>query len=217
MARELPNSTVVALDDVAEELRRRLATVDSTEQSELGPWLEQLLVDHPEKVALVLAPGGTIEGDLVLEEEAIAGDGRPVAAVVTWGNLSITGRLLNEDEDFGPFLIVGGHLKVGDVAKSAAPVIILGDIEAAGVILCDGDNGILHAGGAIRCNALIDNDHDVFAGRGISGRVASEEYGNLRELLVPDVFEDPDDPEDEWPDGALIRQRILGNQPLFKD
>ncbi len=38
----------------------------------------------------------------------------------------------------------------------------------------------------------------------------------MRTLLVPDVFEDPDDPEDEWPEGDLIRERLLAGLPVLR-
>lgn len=212
----LPIAAHASLAEVADDLRQRLMQVPPGEQDELADWVEQLLVDHPEKCALVLAPGAQIDGDLVLDEGELSGDGQPVAALVVWGDLKISGRLLDENEDGGPFLIVGGDLKVEDIAKAAAPVIVLGNIESSGLILCDGDNGILHAGGVMRCRGLVDNDHDVYAGRGIEGPVASEEFGNLRDLLVPEVFESPDDPEDEWPDGDLLRSRLMAGEPLFK-
>jgi hypothetical protein len=38
----------------------------------------------------------------------------------------------------------------------------------------------------------------------------------MRSLLVPDVFEDPDDSTNEWPEGDLIRDRLLAGQPVLK-
>ena len=46
--------------------------------------------------------------------------------------------------------------------------------------------------------------------------MVSNELGNMREALVADVFADPDDPDDEWPDGALVRARLEAELPLLK-
>lgn len=208
--------TISGLDEIAAELKARIEAAGALEHAEFLAWCDQLLVDHPDKRALVLPSGTTISGDLILDSDALPTEGGPFSAIVSWGDLAIGGRLINEDEESGPFLIVGGALACGDILKAAAPVIVLGDLECRGTLLCDGDNGALLVGGAIRCRALIDNDHEVYAGRGITGVVASEEFGNLRDLLVPDVFEAPDDLEDEWPDGALLRERLLSGAPVLK-
>ncbi len=50
----------------------------------------------------------------------------------------------------------------------------------------------------------------------VKATVASDDLGNMRALLVADVFEDPDDASNEWPEGDLIRERLLAGLPVFQ-
>ena len=38
----------------------------------------------------------------------------------------------------------------------------------------------------------------------------------MREMLVPEVFEDPDDPQDDFVDADLVRARLEAGQPVLK-
>jgi hypothetical protein len=48
------------------------------------------------------------------------------------------------------------------------------------------------------------------------GKVVNSEDGNMRDILVEDVFEDPEDPDCDTPDGDLIRELLAEDLPLLK-
>jgi hypothetical protein len=205
---------IVALDELAASLKVRI------EDKGLGPprsfvrWAEQILVDHPEGKGLVLEATTALPGDLEIDDEGLAEHG--ITTIAVFGDLTVNGRLINADSDGGPFLFVDGNLIAGQIEKGGASFIILGSVACRGVVFCDYNHGALLIGGDLSGEAIITCDQEVHAGGEIRGPVISDDLGNMRDMLVPEVFEDPDDPEDEFADGALIRARLAEGLPVLK-
>ena len=203
------------MDDVVRDFADRITAADLDGCGPFRDWVEQILIDHPEKTALVLPPGALIEDDLILESDA-----EPFtfgfSCIIAAGDLTVTGRIFNSDLESGPSLIVAGQLKAGDIIKAASAIVVLGTVDVAGVTLCDGDNGAFLVGGSLITRGLIDCDHEILVAGDVKATVASDDLGNMRTLLVPEVFEDPDDLTNEWPEGDLIRERLLANLPVFQ-
>jgi hypothetical protein len=205
----------VALDEVARLFAERVSAADFEGCGPFRDWVEQILVDHPEKKALVFDPGALIEDDLVLETDAepfTEGFG----CIVALGDLIVTGRIFNSDVESGPSLLVAGSLKAGDIIKAASAVVVLGSVTVDRLVVCDGDNGVLLVGGNLSGEALIDCDHEILIVGDVTATIASDDLGNMRELLVAEVFEDPEDPTNEWPEGDLIRERLLAGLPVLR-
>ncbi len=207
---------IAGLDQVSADFQRHVDGKNLPDPVPFLEWCQNILVDHPERRALSLPDGTVIRGDLLLDHdnEQLAANG--IATIVCWGDLTIEGRLINEDSEDGPFLLVAGNLQATEVIQGGARVIALGSLTSPGIIFCDEKSGALHIGGGIRCQALIDSDHDVYAAGGIEGEAISDDLGNMRDRLVEECFEDPDDPQDEWPLGDLIRQRLLAGLQILK-
>lgn len=207
---------IVGLDQTSAEFRRR---IDGHNVPDPAPFLEgcqHILVDHPERSALILPPGSVIRGDLLLDHDNAQLIEAGIGTIACWGDLVIEGRLMNVDPEDGPFLLVAGNLTACEVVKGGACVIVLGSLTSPGVVFCDEQNGTLRVGGDVVCHALIDSDHDIYVAGRLDGIAIGDDLGNMRALLVPECFEDPDDPEDEWPLGDLIRQRLLSGLPVLK-
>ncbi len=205
----------VALDEVARLFAERVAAADLEGCGPFRDWVEQILIDHPEKKALVLDPGALIEDDLILETDAEPFT-EGFSCIVALGDLIVTGRIFNSDVESGPSLLIGGSLKAGDIIKAASPVVVLGSVTVDRLVVCDGDNGVFLVGGNLSGEALIDCDHEILVVGDVTAKVASDDLGNMRELLVAEVFEDPDDPSNEWPEGDLIRERLLAGLPVLR-
>ena len=216
MSRLLELGTVADLQDVAAAFQHRVEALDLVGCEPFVEWSQQILVDHPEKKALVLPPGTLIEGDLLLDADVEPFASGGVSCLVATDDLKVTGRILNADPEGGPALLVSGSLEAGEIFKSASAFIVLGSLTASGLVVCSGDNGALLVGGALNAPALIDCDHEIIVAGDVHALVASDDLGNMRALLVPDVFDEPDDPSDEWPDGELIRERMLEGLPVLK-
>lgn len=205
---------LMPLDELSRELTHRI------EARGLGPprsfvrLAEQILVDHPESKGLVLSASTALPGDVEIDYEGLLAAG--ITAIAVLGDFTVQGRLVNAGEDGGPFLFVDGNLSAGQIEKGGASFVVLGNVESRGVIFCDYNPGVFLAGGDISASALITCDQEVYAGGEISGAVISDELGNMREMLVAEVFEDPGDPEDEFVDGALMRARLAAGLPVLK-
>ena len=205
----------VALDEIARVFAERVAAADLEGCGPFRDWIEQILVDHPEKKALVLDPGALIEDDLILELDAEPFT-EGFSCIVATGDLIVTGRIFNSDVESGPSLLVGGSLKAGDIIKAASTVVVLGSVTVERLVVCDGDNGVFLVGGNLSADALIDCDHEILVVGDVTATVASDDLGNMRQLLVPEVFEDPEDASNEWPEGDLIRERLLAGLPVLR-
>ena len=208
--------TLADLPQVAADFRQKIEAADLTGCTPFLDWTQQILVDHPERRALVLPPGTLIEGDLILDGDAEPFANGGVACLVAEGDFKVTGRILNADSESGPSLLVAGGLEAGELVKAASGIVVLGSLNVERLIVCDGDNGALIVGGRVTAGGLIDCDHEIIVIGDVSATVASDDLGNMRALLVPEVFEEPDDPSDEWPEGDLIRDRILQGLPVLR-
>lgn len=203
------------LDEIVGLFHERIAAHDLDQCGPFRDWVEQILVDHPEKKALLLEAGALIEDDLVLENDAEPFN-QGYSCVVALGDLTVSGRVYNADVEGGPALLVSGALRAGEIVKAASAIIVLGSVTLDGLAVCDGDNGAFLVGGNLTAKALIDCDHEILVAGDVHATVASDDLGNMRALLVADVFEDPDDPDDEWPEGDLIRERLLAGLPVLR-
>ena len=215
MARLEDQGTVAALDGIVRDFTERVAAADLDGCGPFRDWIEQILVDHPEKQALLMNSAVLIEDDLILESDAEPFT-QGVSCIVALGDLTVTGRIFNSDVESGPALLVAGHLKAGDIVKAASLIVVLGSADVEGLTLCDGDNGAFLVGGNLNTRGLIDCDHEILVAGDVRGTVASDDLGNMRALLVPEVFEDPEDATNEWPEGDLIRDRLLAGLPVFR-
>jgi hypothetical protein len=112
-----------------------------------------------------------------------------VVAVFCPGNLTIAGDLVNRGTHGGPLLLVGGNLNVNNLVCSGSRILILGSINASGVMIGNYNDGVCRIGEDLNAMALIRLDHDVGVSGRINAPVADWDEGTLS-LLVPDVFED---------------------------
>jgi len=206
--------TFTDLAELASELKRRMADRGLSSTRSFPSFADQILTDHPDHRALVLPAGTVIEGDVRLDFEGL--DEHRVTTVAVLGDLEVRGRLINADGDGGPFFFVDGDLRAAEIEKGGASFIVLGSVVCDGLVFCDRDNGVFLVGGDLAARAIISCDQDIIVSGATRGTVVSTELGNMRDVLVPEVFTDPGDPHDEFADGGLIRQRIAAGQRVLK-
>ncbi|MBI1321808.1 hypothetical protein GC170_01275 [bacterium] len=164
--------------------------------------------------ALVLPQGTVIKGDLLLDWSKAFSE-KNIVAIVAEGDLTIEGALINENLDGGPFLFVKGDLKAKRIDKGGAYVIVLGDVQASGPVLCEYNHGGLRVAGDLKSEWLLNVDHDVIVFGKTHGGSLNGDEDDLRESLVPEVFAD-DDPDTIWPECDIIRKRIAAGMPVLK-
>jgi hypothetical protein len=206
--------TFTDLAELAQELKRRMVDRGLDTTRAFPSFADQILTDHPDHRALVLPAGTVIEGDVRLDFEGL--NEHRVTTVAVLGDLEVRGRLINADGDSGPFLFVDGDLRAREIEKGGASFVVLGSVLSDGLVFCDRDNGVFLVGGDLAARAIISCDQDIIVSGAVKGTVVSTELGNMRDALVPEVFIDPGDPQDEFADGRLIRQRIAAGQRVLK-
>jgi hypothetical protein len=206
--------TFTDLAELAQELKRRMVDRGLDATRSFPSFADQILTDHPDHRALVLPAGTVIEGDVRLDFEGL--NEHRVTTVAVLGDLDVRGRLINADGDSGPFLFVDGDLRAREIEKGGASFVVLGSVLCDGLVFCDRDNGVFLVGGDLAARAIISCDQDIIVSGAVRGTVVSTELGNMRDALVPEVFIDPGDPQDEFADGRLIRQRIAAGQRVLK-
>jgi hypothetical protein len=206
--------TFTDLAELAQELKRRMVDRGLDTTRAFPSFADQILTDHPDHRALVLPAGTVIEGDVRLDFEGL--NEHRVTTVAVLGDLEVRGRLINADGDSGPFLFVDGDLRAREIEKGGASFVVLGSVLCDGLVFCDRDNGVFLVGGDLGARAIISCDQDIIVSGAVRGTVVSTELGNMRDALVPEVFIDPGDPQDEFADGRLIRQRIAAGQRVLK-
>lgn len=202
------------LDELARELKHRI------EERGLGPpraferLAQQILVDHPEGKALVLTGSTMLPGDVILDYDDINNLG--VTTIAVLGDFSVQGRLMNADSEGGPFFFVDGDLQAGEIITGGANFVVLGSVACRGLMFCDYNQGAFLIGKDLAAAAIVSCDAEIYAGGEIKGPIISDELGNMREMLVSEVFEDPDDPQDEFVDAGLLRARLQAGLPVLK-
>jgi hypothetical protein len=216
MTLTLNDASLLGLDEAEARFRVAIEMAGIPEPALFLHWCEQILVDHPERKALVLPPATLQRGDLQLDWSAGVFAENNISAILASGDLTIEGRLINLDPEEAPFLLVAGRLSAHEIVKAAAPILVLQSITADRLVFCDSDNGALLVGGDLLTGTLIDCDHEIYVAGDVRAQIISDDMGNMRTHLVSEVFEDPQDPTDEWPDSDLLRARILAGEPILR-
>ncbi len=138
---------------------------------------------------LVLPHGTHIEGDLKLDFDAPWVASQRLSGLVCLGDLTVDGDIFNETLSFGPLLFVKGNLKVKNLVKAGAPVLVLQDVEADLIVLGHYNDGVLRVGGDLRADAYMLMDHDGYVRGKIEAAVLTDEDVIWREVLLDNVFE----------------------------
>ena len=214
MASLLELGTPMDLMDLSAELKKEVAARGLGPPREFDHWAERITIDHPMVKALVLPHGSRIDGDLQLDYDGLLE--QRIGTVAVLGDLEVTGRILNQNSDGGAFFYVTGNISAQGVEKGGGSFIVLGSMTSSRPVLCDDNHGLLLIAGDLSAPLIIINGQDVYVGGQTSGRVVNSEDGNMRDLLVDDVFEDPEDPDCDTPDGDLIRERLADGLPILK-
>ncbi|MEZ4362705.1 MAG: leucine-rich repeat domain-containing protein [Kofleriaceae bacterium] len=87
----------------------------------------------------------------------------PFSGLIVRGSLTVEGCLHNNEDDYGPFLLVEGNLTARSVATGGARVYVRGD-AAADVVVGVYNHGCVEIGGALT-TPVIGSEHTVTAGR----------------------------------------------------
>ena len=138
---------------------------------------------------LVLPHGTHLKGDLKLDFDAPWVAANRLSGLVCMGDLTVDGDIFNETLSFGPLLFVKGNLKLNNLVKAGAPVLVLGNVEADLIVLGHYNDGVLRVGGDLSADAYMLMDHDGYVRGKIKAKVFTDEDVIWREVLMDNVFE----------------------------
>lgn len=206
---------ILGVATIREELLQAIDRQAMKHPAEFRECVKILADTYPRGNVLVLPAGTEIKGDLVLDWGE-AYEKQKIVAVVARGDLRVSGTVRNADLDGGPALFVLGNLHARRIDKGGAFLTILGRVEVEDYVLCEYNHGSFRVGGDLKCKVLLELDHDVLISGKTIGRSLSWNDDDLREVLVPEVFDLAGDPETTLPDGALLRKRIAAGLPILK-
>lgn len=163
---------------------------------------------------LVLPPNTVIDGDLVLDWSQPWISKNKICAVICDGDLSVTGDIVNRTLESGALLFVDGNLQVNNLIKSGATVMVLGDVNAKGLVVGEYNDGVLRIGGDLDAAAYLLFDHDGFVRGTNSARSHSDDDGEWQEVLVSELFDD----EDDWhPNVGKLWAYSRAQKAIFQD
>lgn len=122
--------------------------------------------EEPDDIVLVHRGALAVPHNLVLDYRvgllAAGADDERIAGVLVEGNLTITGALLNYEDDYGPFLHVTGNLVADAVATGGSQIRIDGDLRA-GEVIGVYNHGCVEVGGSLTAK-VVASEHTIEAG-----------------------------------------------------
>jgi hypothetical protein len=148
---------------------------------------------YAKKTVLVLPPGTMIEADLLLDWDVDWVKQHQVCAIACDDDLVVKGSLINRSLEGGPLLFVAGDLKVENVLKGGAPLLVLGNLGSRGVVVGEYNDGVIRIGGDLEAHAYLLLDHDGYVRGEVRARQYSDEDGDWREVLAAELFENEDE------------------------
>lgn len=114
--------------------------------------------EYDQRSVLTLPGNAVVPGDLVLDHDQAPYDSTGWRGVLALGRLTVTGDILCENTDGGPFLVAAGDLAVRHIIKAGAPFAVCGRLTASGQIYCHYNHGSFRALGGVRAQSLIIDD-----------------------------------------------------------
>jgi hypothetical protein len=148
---------------------------------------------HPQDSVLMLPANTVIDGDLLLDWTEQWAETNAICAIACAGNLSVNGDVLNRVLEDGVMLFVEGDLMVDNLIKGGATVMVLGNVQAKGIVVGEYNDGVMRIGGDLDAVAYFLFDHDGFVRGETRARKNSDDDDQWRDVLVPQLFEDEDD------------------------
>jgi hypothetical protein len=140
------------------------------------------------------SPGTHLRGDLELEwshgVEWIDQNG--IVGIACEGDLTVDGDVLNWTVDWGPMLFVRGNLTLRNLIKGGSSMMVLGSVEASGLVVGDYNHASLRIAGDVSAHAYILLDHYGYVGGELKAPAMNDRDDDMQDLVVPRAF------ADEW-------------------
>ena len=86
-------------------------------------------------------------------------DSGQVVGVVADGNLTVRDWIINQEWDFGPFLLARGNVRAGNVATAGSEVLVQGDLEVRQTLAGIYNHGRTVIAGDARAEVVVTSEH----------------------------------------------------------
>lgn len=204
----------IAQEELCKLVKETFERDGSKYPASFSEFIEYQLEEEPEHKVLVLPPGTHINGDLLLDWRIDWVEKGGIYAVATVGDLYVDGDILNRTLEGGPMLFVGGNLKVNNLIKAGAPVIVLGNVEASGIVVGEYNDGVMRIKGDLTAQGFFLLDHDASVNGKVSAVVLNEWDGfDWWEQVFPELFDSEDESS---PNVDLLWAQQRAGRPILK-
>jgi hypothetical protein len=141
------------------------------------------------KNVLLFESDATIGGDFVCDPEQKWIKKNQVSTVVCFGNLTIDGDLLNDNDRYWPVMYIAGTLSVCNILKGGVPLVVRGDLKARGYIIGTFNDGPLRVGGDLNALGYIPlaSDKKELRGHVITGAVRTRMFDARAEFSRDEI------------------------------
>lgn len=161
---------------------------------------------------LILPNNCVLPGLLLLDWQEQWVERNEIVAVCCMGDLTVEGDIINRTLEGGPLLFVGGNLATNNLIKAGAPIVVLEELRANGLVVGEYNDGAMRIGGDLTAEAYLLLDHDGFVRGSVNASTYSDEENEWREVLCDAVF--PSEDED-YPDVDLIYAAQKAGMKIF--
>lgn len=170
-------------------------------------------LDDCEGSRILMLPAGTrLNGDLLLDADSAWCQTGDIAGIACLGDLHVSGDIVNLNVNQGPLLFVAGNVYVGNLIKGGAPVVVLGNLTAQGIVVAEYNDGVARIGGDVTAHAVFLLDHD-FNYRGAALAPILGDMDDLRAVLVAELYDQDDE---DWPGSENLWGWQRAGKPLFQ-
>jgi hypothetical protein len=164
-----------------------------------------------------------VEGDLTIDGPLICDwdTGHAAAGLIVTGVLTVSGPIINENRNGGPFLLVEGSTRARAIVGGGAEFVFVGNAVVDEIVVGEYNDGILRFLGSLKTPVAVTNDHHFEISGGLEGRwLDTFDEGHLwSSVLHPDIHVPKDDEGTEDFDitDGLIPRLVAGAPVLRPD
>lgn len=158
---------------------------------------------EPEDKVLVFEGDTVIDGNFELIQHEMPHE---AWGYIVTGNLTVNGRILDGDMDYGPFLVVKGDLYADSITTAGAELFIIGNAFIKKFIYTFYNHGTLEIDGDLKTKLVICSDHNTIV-KGKIDAIVLNDNGSLEGT--------PDFDEENW--GEILKEDIIAEDYLDDD
>jgi hypothetical protein len=162
-----------------------------------------------------------VEGDLVIDGPLVCDwdKGHAVAGLIVTGALIVSGPIINENRNGGPFLLVEGNTRARAIVGGGAELVFVGDAVVDEIVVGEYNDGILRFLGSLKTPVAVTNDHHFEISDGLEGRwLDTFDEGHLWSSVLHSGIRVPKDDEgaEDFDITYELIPRLVAGAPVLR-